>query len=159
MIYPFQILLLGILVTLLLVRFDIVRLKKEEKRKQEWIKRFLTAVDSYLIKKDMHELSGLSYRSRLLLDIAENPSESIASIRILLGSVIAISSEQNDIIPVRACAEVAITAINYHNRFKSKVAGKWRFFFKFPDRIDEKSILTVRENILARFSKICAIAE
>lgn len=152
MIYVIQILLVGALVALVFLRFDISLLRKIERRRARNLSSFVSDVDTYLVNHNNPELSGLAYRSRLLHTHAREPSETIASIRLILGSVFVVAEEHGEIKHIRSHAELAIASIKLEQKLRTQCNKRWRFLCMKGSPTDETAIQQARTDLLMKFS-------
>ena len=155
MIYTSQILLFGILVIIILNRIDRISVDRFKKLREEKIDEFLDKVDSYFIARDSSELSGIAYRSRLLLELAENDAETIAGMRILLGAVSTMAQNDDEVEEIKKSYEIAIAALRAENYAKLQFCQRWKGLCKkkiLP--VDEKAIIQGEKKLLLKQSNM-----
>ncbi|MCD6595838.1 hypothetical protein J7L68_09235 [bacterium] len=146
MIYTIQILLFGILIILVINRIDRISISKFRRWHEEKIRKFLDSVDSYFIEQNSSELSGIAYRSRLLLELAENNAERIAGMRLILGSVSTIAQDDKEIAEIRKNYEIAVSALRTENYAELQFRTRWR-------NLCGKKVLPIDENVIFQSEK------
>ena len=155
--YIIQIGLFSVLVLLVLLRFDIAKIKRFEKTCQLKLDLFMRTVDIAFVALG-GDVSELGYRSRMLLNCISNSAEAIAAIHIISGSAysgIGTISEKDSSFEheINHAAGNAIAAFHQMERVKENASKRWRNLLGKPTMLSPKHIAISKSIILTKFSE------
>lgn len=155
--YIIQIVLFSALVLLVLLRFDMAKIRRFAKTCQLKSDLFIRTVDIAFVRIS-GDVSELGYRSRMLLNCVSNSAEAIAAVHIISGSVYSGMStisqkDSNFEQELNRAADNAIAAFHQIERTREVASKRWRNLLGKPVILSPECITMAKSTLLTKFSE------